>query len=152
MRDKENEKSFKLLAHLDGAGATLEFFFEKFTVNGAISENRKDLTMVKETFLERVAMKEEPQNMIKGATDAALAEKDLVSLLQRLKILYQRNGFNDEARFGFWRAAATDIPPLATFFMYQSASTYKQLTLAVSDFDCGTRAFQAGPLKKHIAD
>lgn len=50
-------------------------FFEKFTVKGTMNETGKDFTGVKEAFLERFAKKEEPQFVIREATDVSLNKK-----------------------------------------------------------------------------
>lgn len=65
-----------------------DYFFEKFTVNGTISEDGKDFTRVRKAFLKRFHYKEEPHDVMREATNAGLDEKDLVLALQRLEDLY----------------------------------------------------------------
>lgn len=144
MGKEESEKNLELLVHIDGTA--LQFYFDKFTTNGAVNDASKSYTQVKAAFLERFARRQEPQDVIRAATKALLDERDLLYSLDRVDALYSRAGFNEEAKYGFLRAAVTKIPPVATFAIYCGAPNYAQLASAVRDFDCGSRVFQAGPL------
>lgn len=142
MRGKDqSEKAFELLSYLDEAA--FEYFFEKFTVDGAINDAGKDFAQVKKAFLEKFFKKEEPQDVICEATDAVLDPNDLLLSMNRLDSVYSRAGFNDEAKFGFLRVAVMKIPAVATFAMYRGVSSYMDLKKAVKDFDSGMRAFHA---------
>lgn len=142
MRGKDlQEKSYELLAHLDGEA--FQFFFERFTTAGVLRDEAKEFENVKNAFFDRFQKKEEPQDVIREATDASLDPERLVESMDRVDALYSRAGFNEEAKFGFLRMAAMKIPQVATFAMYRGASDYPALKKAIRDFDSGMRAFHS---------
>lgn len=60
------------------------FFSKKFTIDGKISEIRKDFSVVKKDHLDKFANREEPQDVKREATDAVLDQEDILLSIDRL--------------------------------------------------------------------
>lgn len=103
-------------------------------------------------FIERFGKKAEPRDVIREATDALLNEGELATSVDRLDAMYMQAGFNNEAKFGFFRVAVTKIPNLASFAMYRGANSYAELKRAVKAFGAGKRAFQSPRLQAHLPE
>ena len=128
----DEEKTLELLGYLDGAAAT--FFFESFASDGALSEDGKDFSKVKQAFLDQYKPLEPPQDVIFRATNSSLDPDDLLSSMRDLDRLYDRAGFNDAAKFGVLRNCVIAIPELAQFAAYRGVRTYEDLKTAIHDF------------------
>ena len=81
--------------------------------------------------------------MIRDAMAARLSFGDLSVHLRNSDRLYEKAGFNDEAKFGLLRNAVMEHLELAQFAIYRGAKTYKALFDAIMDFWSGRCAFQA---------
>lgn len=111
MRGKnKSEKVFELLEFPEGA--SFHFYFQTFTINISISEAGKDLSIVKNAFLEKFPKKEEPQDVIREVTNASFDERDMLETHYRPDALYTRAVFNDKGRLWFFRVAVTKMKPL----------------------------------------
>lgn len=65
------------------------------------------------------------------------------SLLPSLDRLYEKAGFNDEAKFGLLRNAVMEHLELAHFAIYRGAKKYKALLDTIIDFWSGRSSFKA---------
>ena len=74
---------------------------------------------------------------------ARLAFGELSGSLRNSDRLYEKAGFNDEAKFGLLRNAVMENLELAQFAIYRGAKTYKDLFDAIIDFWSSRCAFQA---------
>lgn len=66
-----------------------------------------------------------------------LDPEDLLMSMDRLAIIHDRDGFNDEAKYGPLRFAVMKNPAVATFAVYMGASTYLDLKKTVKDLESG---------------
>ena len=129
-----------------------EFFFQRFTKNGELTEEANDFKIVKKAFFDQYETKEDPAEVIRQAMDASLSAEDLAKTVNMADELYNKAGFNDEAKFGMLRSAVMRIPDLAAFAVYRSAKDYEELKTVIRDFESGLRAFRSANRKGKIAE
>lgn len=130
-----------LLTYLDGK--LFKFFFQKFTIHGAIDNDRKDGEVVKQAFMHRFSKPEEPQEVIWKAADGTLIPKDFLASMDQLDYKYTLAGFNDEAKFEFLRVAVTKTRTMAIFAMYRGVGKYSKLKKAIMDLGNGLQYFSS---------
>lgn len=73
---------------------------------------------VKAVFLEKFWKREEPQDVIHAENDAMLDALRFVESLERIDIMYNCAGFNDEEKIGFLRVAIIKILEMATLLCF----------------------------------
>ena len=121
----DEEGASELLRYLEGDA--FDFFYQVFVKNGDISADGSDYQKAKKALVERFAPVESPEHVIRDAMAARLSFRDLSGSLRKADRLYEKAGFNDEARFGLLRNAVVEHLELAQFAIYRGAKTYKAL-------------------------
>ena len=137
----EEERASELLRYLEGDA--FDFLYHAFVKNGDISEDGSDYQKVKKAFSERFAPVESPEEVIRDAMASRLSFRDVSGSLRNSDRLYEKAGFNDDAKFGLLLNAVMEHLELAQFAIYRSAKTYEALFDAIMDFWSGRCAFQA---------
>ena len=107
----DRERASELLRYLEGDA--FDFFYQAFVKNGDISADGSDYQKVKKALVERFAPVESPEDVIRDAMAARLSFGDLSGSLHKADRLYEKAGFNDEAKFRLIRNAVMEHLELA---------------------------------------
>lgn len=97
LKKDNSERPFELLTQLDGLA--FDYQFIGFKIVGTISNSRKSYAQIKNAFLEKFGMQQEPSNVIKEVKKATLSKQMLGASLKRFDALYCRASFNDKTKF-----------------------------------------------------
>lgn len=142
MRGKpEEEKAVSLLSFLEGDA--FDLYYDSFAKDGEPLDSAKDYSAVKKLFLENYGPRQEPQDDIRRAMNVRLDSKDIPNSLQTMDRLFEKAGFNEEAKFGLLRNSVADHSDLAQFVISRSPKSYQEVKKAISDFWFGLRAYQS---------
>ena len=128
----DEERASELLRYLEGDA--FDFFYQAFVKNRDISADALEYQKVKKALVERFGPVGSPEDVIRYAMAARLSFGDLSGSLRNSERLYEKAGFNDEAKFGLLRNVVMEHLELAQFVIYRGAKTYNDLFDAIMDF------------------
>ena len=111
--NSEEERVSEILRYLEGDA--FDFFYQVFVKNGDISADGSDYQKVKKALVELFAPVESPEDVIR---DAPRSFGDPSGSLRNADRLYEKAGFNDEAKFGLLCNAVMEQLYLAQFAIY----------------------------------
>lgn len=77
---------------------------------------------------------------------ACLSFRDLNEFLRDLQSLYEKTGFNDEAKFGLLRNSVMEQLKLAQFAIFRDYKTHKTLFDAIMDVWSSRSTFQVAAM------
>ena len=121
----DEERAPERLCYLEGDA--LEFFYNAFFKNRDIKAEGSDCQNVKRALVERFASVESLEDVIRDAMAARISFGDLIWSLRNADRLYEKAGFNEEARLGLLRNAVMEHLELAQVAIYRGAETYRDL-------------------------
>lgn len=141
MRGKsDEEKAATLFAYLEGDAKSA--YRSKFISGWSLSEEGKDYTVVCSWLIEQFRKELDPDEQIRIAMEARLDFSDLLKSLATLDALYNKAGFNDKAKYGMLKRAATGNSRLADYLVIKGPSTYDSLKLVIREFVRNCEAFE----------
>ena len=121
----DEERASELLRYLEGDA--FDLFYQSFVKNRDIIADGSDYQKVKKASVARFAPVEPPEDVIRDAMAARLSFRDLSGSLRNADRLYEKEGFNDEAKFRLLHNAVMIHLELARCAIYRGAKTYKAL-------------------------
>lgn len=111
------------------------FFFEVFAINGSITEENKDHEVFKNSFIYRLGMQKDPEDVIPTSKSVTIDKAYLIKSVQYMDTAFKKSGFNDAAKFVLIRKEVMAIPDLAQFAIHGGASSYENMRKAVIEYD-----------------
>lgn len=151
MRGKsEEDKAGSILCHLEGAA--FDFYYETYSRDGGLSEAAGDWKEVKKALADRFVVTARPEEEIQKAIACRLEVDALLPSLEQMEKLYEKAGFNEEAKYGLLRNAVMGHLEVAQFAILRSPTTYDELKKTVKDFAVGRDAFRAARASSSVND
>ena len=136
---KPEERVVELLGFL--VGEAFHFYYDEYATDGSLSEAGQNYAAVKKAFIERFGKVEAPEEKIQMAVSASLDPADLISSLKGMDNLFQKAGFDDNAKFGLLRKAVMEQAELSQYIMFNNPVDYKSLKKAIHSFVSAKEAF-----------
>ena len=140
----EDQRGVCLIAYL--GGRAFDAYYEKFTSDCDLIDDAKDYAKVRAWLLTEFAPQEDHADCIQRAVKSRLNPQDLVGSIQELDRIYEKAGFNDQAKYGLLIQACMNVPDLAQFTILKSPDGYEELKLTIREYVRGRDAFRRSPV------
>lgn len=123
MRCKNDcEKATEQLACLNGPA--FDLYFEKFAENDELSAAALDYGHAKRTILDALETVADYQRDIQFSVEANLTANDLPGSLTVMRSLYEKVGFNEQAKYGMMRNEMMAHTELSQFCLIRNVKYF----------------------------
>ena len=136
------ERAVLLLGFL--FGDAFDFYYDEYASKGELLDAGLDYKAVKKSFIERFGKSEAPEESIQLAIAASLDPSNLRSSLTGMDSLFQKAGFDDNAKFGLMRRAVMEHAEIAQYVMFRNPRTYSSLKESIDSFSSARETFCIG--------
>ena len=134
MKGKEDsDKAADLIKYLDGPA--FDVYYETYADGDSISKAAGNYSELKKLLKDKFKQVENPETVIQMAVNAMLDESFILNSLEGIQKLYEKAGFDRNAKYGLLRNAIRQCKDeVSQFVFYQKPTNYEELVKATKDF------------------
>ncbi len=121
----ESERAEKIVAYL--SGAAFDFYFDRFTLNNAPTEEAKEYSVVKKVMLEKFSIQKNESEIMREALTLRYDGGDTTTFSSRADKVYYQAKVGENVKLELLRDALKSDKMFFQFILFRGSKNYEDI-------------------------